>query len=130
MAAMEPPWRKTVSKVQEYRVQSLRKVQPPLPEIPLDLPKDVTHAPQMLLSQREIVITDSSPECLLSYLAAGKWNSEEVTQAYLRRATLAQELVSTIIVRKGLTNPSSRSIVSQRCSRSKRYLALRHSIVT
>ena len=50
------------------------------------------------------MITHSSPEHLLSYLAAGKWSSEEVTQAYLRRATLAQELVSTIIVRIGSTN--------------------------
>ncbi|KAL8792910.1 MAG: hypothetical protein Q9195_004487 [Heterodermia aff. obscurata] len=93
---MEPDWRKTASKVQDYRVQSLQKVHPPLPEIPIDLPKGITHLPQQLLSQREMVITDSSPECLLSYLIAGKWSSDEVTRAYLRRAALAQELVNCI----------------------------------
>ena len=97
---MEPPWQKTVSRVQEYRAQSLENVQPSLPKIPSHLPKNVAHVPQLLLSERETEITESSPECLLSYLASGKWSSEEVTQAYLRRATLAQELVSTIPVLK------------------------------
>lgn len=101
---MEPLWKKTASKVQDYRAQSLRKVQPPLPEIPLGLPKDVTQVPHQLLSQREIAITDSSPERLLSYLTSGKWSSYEVAQAYLRHATLAQELVSTISVMEASTN--------------------------
>ena len=103
-SVMEPLWRKTASRVQDYRAQGLRKVQPPLPEIPSNLPKSVTHVPHQLLSQREIVITDSSPEDLLSYLRAGEWSSEEVARAYLRRASLAQELVSTHFVWKTSTD--------------------------
>ena len=95
---MEPSWSKTASRVQEYRAQGLQQVQPPLPEIPSKLSQDVTSVPQQLLLPRELEITQLPPECLLSRLAAGKLTSEEVTQAYLRRAALAQELVSTISV--------------------------------
>ena len=111
---MEPLWKKTASKVQEYRAQSLRKVQPPLPEIPVDLPKDVTYAPQQLLSPREIAITDSSPESLLSDLTTGKWSSYEVTQAYIRRAALAQELVGTVSVLKASTKSKFRGQLHHR----------------
>ena len=101
---MEPLWRRTASKVQEYRAQSLREVEPPLPEIPSDPSKNVTHVPHLLLSQREVAITTASPEKLLSQIAAGNYSSEEITRAYLRRATLAQELVSTISVPKRSSN--------------------------
>ena len=93
---MEPSWKKTVSKVQDHRDQSLQNIEPPLPDLPSPLPKNVIAVPQQLLSPREVEITQSPPEQLLSHLRTGEWSCEEVTRSFLRRAALSQKLVGTV----------------------------------
>ena len=101
---MEPSWKKTASKVQDHRDQSLQNIEPPLPDLPSPLPKNVVAVPQQLLSPRELEITQSLPEVLLSQLAAGKWSCEEVTRAFLRRAALSQKLVGAVPLPQGLND--------------------------
>ena len=93
---MEPSWTKTASNVQDHRDQSLQNIEPPLPDLPSPLPKNVVAVPQQLLSPREVEITQSPSEHLLSQLRTGKWSCEEVTRSFLRRAALSQKLVGTI----------------------------------
>ena len=93
---MEPSWEKTASKVQDHRDQSLQNIEPPLPALPSPIPKNVIEVPQQLLSPRELEITQSPPEHLLSHLTAGKWSCEEVTRSFLRRAALSQKLVGAV----------------------------------
>lgn len=128
---MEPLWKKTASKVQDERDQRLQKIEPPLPDLPSYLPKNVVAVPQQLLSPREVEITESSPEHLLSHLTAGEWTSEDVTRAFLRRAKLAQQLVGTVPLPQVLNDScSKRSIVLRRCFQSELWLVLRSLIVT
>lgn len=90
---MSPTWQETVSAVQAHRLAGLSRIQPPLLDVPPNLSKDITNIPKKLLSQQELDITHSSPESLLMRLTSGEWSSEEVTNAFLRRAGLAQNLV-------------------------------------
>jgi len=52
--------------------------------------------PSNTLSPRDNEITELLPEQLAKLLASGKFSSREVTTAFLRRAALAQKLVSMI----------------------------------
>lgn len=90
---MVSTWQETVSAVQKHRLAGLSLIEPPLPDLPDQLPRDVTNIPRQLLSQQERELTESSPEVLLKRLASGEWSSEKVINAFLRRAGLAQSLV-------------------------------------
>lgn len=57
-----------------------------------------------LLSAREIEITSSDATGLVSKMGSGKWTAEEVTIAYLKRATIGHQLVSRIICVKYAAN--------------------------
>ncbi|KAL9621118.1 MAG: hypothetical protein Q9160_004369 [Pyrenula sp. 1 TL-2023] len=89
-------WQETASIAQKNRDQSIAEVAPPVPDVPADLPDNVTELPRKLLSAEEVTITESSPETLLIELASGKLTSAEVTAAFLRRAGLAQKLANCI----------------------------------
>ena len=91
---MVPKWQAIAKEAQRYRDDTLSRVQPSIPEVPDELPLNVTGLPKQLLSEKEVSITESLPEDLVSALAAGKLSSTEVTSAFLRRAGLAQKLVS------------------------------------
>ena len=71
------------------------RTQAPVPEIPRDLPLNITTLPRKLLFPHEIEITETPPEILATSLASGELTSVEVTRAFLRRAGLAQKLVAS-----------------------------------
>lgn len=87
------PWRDTARAAQLHRDASIAKVNPPVPEVPDNLPLDVTSLPRELLTEKEVEITESPAESILASLASGKLKSLDVTNAFLRRAGLAQKLV-------------------------------------
>lgn len=90
----KPSWQDTTRHVQEHRTSTIAEVQPPIPDVPKDLPRNVTLIPRDLLSSSEVEITESTTEVLVASLATGKLTSREVTNAFLRRAGLAQNLAS------------------------------------
>lgn len=64
-----------------------------MPDRPKQIPLNVTGIPKTLLSEKEIEITEKLPEKLVEELANGSLTAVEVTNAFLRRAGLAQKLV-------------------------------------
>ena len=86
-------WQQIARKAQQYREASLAQIASGLPPIEASLPLNVTGLPDKLLSQSDIQITQQDPENLLSSLADQRITSVAVTEAFLRRATLAQKLV-------------------------------------
>lgn len=91
---METFWQNIALKKQEHRNKSIAKITPSIPDVPHELPRDVTGVPNTLLDAREVEITERSTEALASALALGELTSVEVTKAFLRRAAIAQKLVS------------------------------------
>lgn len=87
-------WQDIAREVQDYRDSTIDQVQPAIPKLPADLPRNVLDIPTKLLGQVEIQITEASPEELLAALATGTLTATSVTRAFLRRAALAQKLVS------------------------------------
>jgi amidase len=65
--------------------------------LPPDSRLDVTGFPAEsgLLSQHELNITESFATEIVKRLAAGEWNSQEVTTAFCKRAAIAHQLVSS-----------------------------------
>jgi amidase len=57
---------------------------------------DVTHVPVNcgILSETELEITDTDARGILSKIHAGIWRAKEVTEAFCKRAAIAQQLVS------------------------------------
>ena len=92
----KPTWQEVAKIAQDRRDDSIRRVEPPIPDVPGQLPHDRTDIPKYLLSSEEIVITQTAPEDLVASLASGKYTSTTVTTAFLRRAGLAQALTNCI----------------------------------
>ena len=92
-ALSEMSWQETAKHVQEARDTSIELVEPAVPDVPSDLPLDVTDIPKYLLSTEEVVITQTAPEELVVSLASGSLTSTAVVTAFLRRAGIAQKLV-------------------------------------
>jgi len=88
-----PTWQETAKQMQEHRDATIAAIEPKLPPLPADLPLNVTGIPKQLLTERELELTESLPEDLITALASGFVTSTEVTKAFLRRAALAQGLV-------------------------------------
>ena len=87
-------WQEIALQVQTARDRSIEQVDPAiaaLPEVPTGRVIDV---PRKLLSTTEQAITESSAENLVASLATGKLTALAVTNAFLRRAAIAQKLVS------------------------------------
>lgn len=59
----------------------------------LDVPKE-----SGLLSTTEMNITGSTATKLVKAMAAGTWTAEEVTIAFLKRATIGQQLVNLSVI--------------------------------
>ncbi|KAF7514108.1 hypothetical protein GJ744_004433 [Endocarpon pusillum] len=90
-------WQEIARAAREHRDRSIAEVKPPLPEIRSeDLPLNVTAIPWKHLSSFEIELTETSPEKLVKSLASGELTSTEVTNAFLRRAGIAQKLTNCI----------------------------------
>ena len=92
----KPSWQEIAKTAQEYRDASIRRLDPPVPEVPAQLPLDRTEIPKYLLTMEEVTITQCSPEKLVASLASGKYTSTAVTTAFLRRAGLAQALTNCL----------------------------------
>ena len=92
----KPTWQEVAHIAQTYRDDSIRRVEPPIPDVPDQLPLDRTDVPKYLLSTEEVGITETAPEDLVTSLASGKHTSTTVTTAFLRRAGLAQALANCI----------------------------------
>ena len=94
---VEAPWKKLVAKAVAIRDNSLAKIEPPLPPLPEDLPVNVTGIPAQVLTKEEVEITEANDATSLAAAIAGrKYTSEQVVRAFLRRAALAQKLVSSL----------------------------------
>ena len=90
------PWQDIAKERETHRNEAVNQLQPPLPHVPHDLPVNVTKLPLSLLSAQEVRITETPTEDLLAALASAKLTSVEVTNAFLRRAGLAQKLVCRV----------------------------------
>lgn len=87
-------WKVIVKEAQLYRETSLATFSTSLPTLPTKLPSNVTSIPVEVLTPQELEVTSHGPEEIVALIAGGNYTSELVTRAYLRRATLAQRLVS------------------------------------
>ena len=90
-------WQDIAKTAQKHRDESIDRVEPSVPDVPLYLPVDVTPLPKELLSQEEVDITESAAESLVASLASGQLTSTAVVKAFLRRAGLAQKLVCGLL---------------------------------
>lgn len=86
-------WQQVAQKAQKHRDNTIARLQPAVPDVPSELPLNVTPIPRVLLSPKEVKITECSAEELITSIGAGRLTSSEVTNAFLRRAGLAQKLV-------------------------------------
>lgn len=89
---VEPTWQQIAKTAQQYRDSTLN-LDPPIPEVPSDLPLDVTAIPNNLLSPETVAITQTPSEELVKSLALGRLTTLAVTTAFLQRAGVAQKLV-------------------------------------
>ena len=96
MATNGATWQEIAHEVQTHRESTITQIHPPIPEVPSEIPTNVTNIPLALLTTREVDITSKSPEDLVASLATGSLTSHEVTSAFLRRAGLAQRLVISL----------------------------------
>lgn len=86
-------WQESARKVQAVRDRSIEHVDPAIAALPDTHTGRVIDFPRRHLSQTEIAITESSAETLVTSLASGKLTATAVTNAFLRRAAIAQKLV-------------------------------------
>lgn len=83
-------WSEISRQAMAYRDGTIQGV----PDVPENLPHNVTKIPATLLSPEEVTITETTPEKLVQSIAAGHFTSTAVIKAFLRRAGIAQKLVS------------------------------------
>jgi hypothetical protein len=104
-------WQEVAADAQRYRDTTIARVEPAIPDVPSELPLNVSGLPAQLLSPKENEITTLTTEQLIPKLAAGELSAVEVSKAFLRRAGLAQKLVCIhlpLIVRLVLTSRTRR----------------------
>jgi amidase len=91
-------WQEKAAWAQNVRDESVAKVEPKLEALPTDLPLSSQDLPRIVLTDREIEITEKyTVKELLRTLRERKISVEEVTRAFLRRAAVAQLAVRFII---------------------------------
>ena len=103
---VKAPWQETAQLAQSLRDKSINEIEPAIPQVPspTDLPLNTTSLPKKLMGEAEFKITETPPEELLKSLASGDLSSVEVTTAFLRRAGIAQKLVSQVVEKPTLTS--------------------------
>ncbi|USW55021.1 Putative amidase [Septoria linicola] len=89
-------WQAICHAMQKHRDQSIAQVQPAVPELPSELPRNVTSLPGQLLSAEVVSLTEALPEDLVSQLRARQITSKTLTTAFLQRAGLACKLTNCI----------------------------------
>ncbi|KAK6336388.1 hypothetical protein TWF696_001948 [Orbilia brochopaga] len=96
-SAEVPVWQKIALERQQYRDASISRISPRIPNVqPANLPLNVLNTARSMLTRQEVKITEMSSTELLGLLASGKLTAVEVTNAFLRRAGVAQKLVNCI----------------------------------
>lgn len=89
------PWQEIAKEAQEHRDASIAPFATALAsETSINLPRNSTTIPRNVLLARDLQITETLPEELVKLLANGDISATDVTTAFLRRAALAQKLVS------------------------------------
>ena len=128
MTQQSESWEAKVARVRAARDAGLAKVDPPLKNIPEQLPQNSLGIPTTVLTERELEITENySVTQLLAALRERKISVEEVTRAFLRRAAVAHAAVSSTWFRsspggeeRSLRTYSSRPTVLQIFSGTRR----------
>lgn len=109
-------WQEKVSWAQDFRQKSLSKVEPRLEGLPAEQPLSSQDLPKLVLTPREIEITEKyTVKELLVILRERKISVEEVTRAFLRRAALAQAAVSLETIVLSCYLPSSTDSPGTNC---------------
>ena len=88
-------WQNVARKAQKIRDDSVQRVPGGVAELSDTLLRNVTTIPHDLLDADALKITSQNCEEILSNLRGRKTTSIAVTRAFLRRAALAEKLVST-----------------------------------
>ena len=88
-------WKEIARNAQTHRDTTVEAVDPPLPGLPSNLSHNVIDVPRQILSQQEIQITETPVLTLVEQLATKNLTATTVTNAFLRRAAVAQKLVHT-----------------------------------
>ena len=92
---LERSWHDAAREARSHRDSSLAAPGPDLdPSYGGKEALDITHLPAKSLTSEEQHITEADPQHLVAMLQCGKLTSVAVTKAYLRRAAVAQTLVS------------------------------------
>lgn len=95
MTQQNKPWEVKVAQARTARDARLAKVEPPLKNIPEELPLNSLGLPKAVLTARELEITETyTVTQLLAVLRERTISVEEVTRAFLRRAAVAHAAVS------------------------------------
>lgn len=93
---LKRPWREIATEAQTRRENSIAALGARPPDVPVELPLNVTGIPDQLLPSDENEITAGPAEVLLRRLASGSWSASKVTTAFLRRAVVAQGLTNCL----------------------------------
>ncbi|TRX88859.1 hypothetical protein FHL15_010202 [Xylaria flabelliformis] len=89
-------WQDVAADRQRHRDATIASLNPPLRDLPADIPLDTTRVPESMLTAEELEITSQNVEDLIPKLASGHWSAETVIQAFMRRAGLAQRLTNCV----------------------------------
>ncbi|KAK6527540.1 hypothetical protein TWF694_004523 [Orbilia ellipsospora] len=91
------PWQDIAKERQQYRDASISRVEPRVPDVDTRfLPLNVLDTARSMLTHRETDITEKCSIDLINLMASGNLTAVEVTNAFLRRAGVAQNLVNCI----------------------------------
>ncbi|KAJ5861242.1 Amidase [Penicillium soppii] len=94
--AQQPTWQESARQVQVVRDLSIKQVDPDIAALSETYTGRIIDVPREHLTQPEQIITETSAEALVTALAAGKLSATAVTEAFLRRAAIAQKLTNCI----------------------------------
>jgi amidase len=94
-------WKEISAKAQEILYNSIpSEWRIPKHDLPPEDQKDVTDFPAKcgLLTKAELEITDSHATEIVKKIAAGEWKAEDVCRAFCKRAAVAQQVVSRVVL--------------------------------
>lgn len=85
-------WKQIAQEAQALRDETLAKVGVNV-EIPAQLSRNVTNIPDKVLSSASARITSLAPQEIVTLISERKISAQQVVQAFLERAVIAQNLV-------------------------------------
>ncbi|KAL7934768.1 amidase signature domain-containing protein [Trichoderma chlorosporum] len=95
MANNSENWQEIVHEAQALRDQTLADVKRPV-QLPQQLPTNVSNIPEKVLSEDNLRITSLAPQNLVNLICNGTLSAQEVVQAFLERAVVAQKLTNCL----------------------------------